>query len=242
LGENADVDDVRLTPAQRKLVRDVHATGTSIVLVLLHGHPQAILWESENIPAILDGFYLGQETGRALADVLFGKVNPGGKLPTAYPRSTGQIPVLYNALWWSGPKMYNGNGQPAAPIYPFGFGLSYTTFSFSNLKVTPDQIPVGGRAIASVTVTNTGDREGDEVVQLYMTDDYASIVRPARELKGFRRITLKPGERRTVEFPLTFEELKFWKDDGWIVEPGTFQVWMGNCSVCMSRVTLTVTG
>lgn len=241
-GECADADDLLFTPAQEDLMRAVHAVGKPIVLVILSGRPHDLSWEVEHIPAIVEGFYLGQETGRALAEMLFGRTCPGGKLPCAMPRNVGQIPVLYNELWWAGPKAYRGTGRMPEPLFPFGFGLSYTTFAFSELAVTPNTMPRDGRAVASVKVTNTGDRTGDEVAQMYVTDDFASIVRPMRELKGFQRVTLAPGESARVEFPITFEELKFWKDGKWMVEPGTFQIWMGSCCTCQQRVELTVTG
>ena len=238
--ENVDIDDIRLTAAQRQLVRDVHATGTPVVLVTLHGRPQSIPWEAKNIPAIIEGFYLGQECGRALADVIFGNVSPGGKLPAAVPRSSGQLPVLYNALWWASPKLYAGNGQESSALFAFGYGLSYTAFEFSSLRLDPPIMAADGATTATVTVTNTGNRSGDEVVQLYITDDYASIARPMRELRGFKRISLNPGQQQTVSFPITFEALKFCKDGQWVVEPGTFQVWLGNSSACTDRVALVV--
>jgi beta-glucosidase len=136
--------------------------------------------------------------------------------------------------------MYNGNGQPAAPIYPFGFGLSYTRFEISAPVLDRPAIRRDGETTVRVAVRNVGAREGDEVVQMYITDDYASLARPARELRGFRRVTLKPGETTEVAFRISGEELRFWKDDGWVVEPGTFQVWVGNCCTCTSRVQLTV--
>lgn len=239
-GENTDADSIDFTAAQQQLIRDVHATGTPVVLVTLHGRPNNLEWAAENVPAILEGFYLGQECGRALADVLFGVVNPGGKLPVAIPRSTGQIPCLYNALWSSGIPLYAGNSRRSEPLFPFGFGLSYTRFEIRDLALSRPRMRAGGRTLLSATVTNTGDRDGDEVVQMYITDDFASLVRPMRELRAFKRLALKPGESARVTFPITFEELKFWSDGQWIVEPGTFQVWIGNSSACQDRIELTV--
>jgi beta-glucosidase len=225
--ENEDRDDLGLVGQQQALVEAVFATGTPVVVVLLHGRPLSIEWISEHVPAILDGWYLGQETGTAVSDVLFGKVNPGGKLPMTVPRNVGQTPIYYNRMRAGRPGRYFQSN--AAPLWPFGHGLSYTTFEYSNLEVSPTS---STSATATIDITNTGDRIGDEVVQIYIRDEYASVVRPERELKRFRRITLKPGEKQTLTFTLDKDAFAFYdeKTDGWIVEPGDFSILAGSSS------------
>jgi beta-glucosidase len=225
--ENEDRDDLGLVGQQQALVEAVFATGTPIIVVLLHGRPLAIEWINEHVPAVLDGWYLGQETGNAVSDVLFGKINPGGKLPMTVPRNVGQVPVYYNMMHAGRPGRYFQS--KAAPLWPFGHGLSYTTFKYSNLRVTPTS---STSATATIDITNTGKRTGDEVVQLYVRDEYASVVRPERELKDFQRITLKPDEKKTLTFTLDKDAFAFYdeKTDEWIVEPGDFSILVGSSS------------
>jgi len=225
--ENEDRDDLRLVGKQQSLVEAVYATGTPVVVVLLHGRSLAIEWIKNHVPAILDGWYLGQETGNAVADVLFGKVNPGGKLPMTVPRNVGQVPLYYNRMRAGRPGKYFQ--AKAEPLWPFGHGLSYTTFEYSNLTATPTSAT---SATVAIDITNTGQRRGDEVIQLYVRDEFASIVRPVLELKGFQRITLAPGEKRTLTFPLDKSAFAFYdpKSKDWIVEPGDFTVMAGSSS------------
>jgi beta-glucosidase len=225
--ENEDRDDLGLVGKQQELIEAVYETGTPIVVVLLHGRPLAIDWIKDHIPAILDGWYLGQETGNAVADVLFGKVNPGGKLPMTVPRNVGQVPIYYNIIRAGRPGRYFQS--KAEPLWPFGHGMSYTTFVYSDLHVSPTS---SESATISIDITNTGDRTGDEVVQIYVRDEYASVVRPDRELKGFQRITLHPGEKRTLTFNLDKDALAFYDEntDKWIVEPGEFTILAGSSS------------
>jgi beta-glucosidase len=225
--ENEDRDDLGLVGQQQALVEAVHATGTPVVVVLLHGRPLAIEWIKDYVPAILDGWYLGQETGNAVADVLFGEVNPGGKLPMTVPRNVGQVPIYYNIMPPGRPGRYFRS--KAEPLWPFGHGLSYTTFEYSDLKITPTS---STSASVSIDIANTGNRTGDEVVQLYVRDEYASVVRPDRELKCFQRITLKLGEKRTLTFTLDKDAFAFYdeKSDEWIVEPGDFTMMAGSSS------------
>lgn len=225
--ENEDRDDLGLVGQQQTLVEAVYATGTPIIVVLLHGRPLAIEWIKEHVPAILDGWYLGQETGNAVADVLFGKVNPGGKLPMTVPRNVGQVPIYYNIMRAGRPGRYFQS--KAEPLWPFGYGLSYTTFVYSDLIVMATS---SSDATISVDITNTGERTGDEVVQIYIRDEFASVVRPDRELKRFQRITLKPGEKRTLTFHLDKNEFAFYdeKSEKWIVEPGEFTIMAGSSS------------
>jgi beta-glucosidase len=225
--ENEDRDDLGLVGQQQALVEAVYATGTPVVVLLLHGRPLAIEWIKDHVPAILDGWYLGQETGNALADVLFGEVNPGGKLPMTVPRNVGQVPIYYNIMPPGRPGRYFKS--KAEPLWPFGHGLSYTSFEYSNLKLKSIS---SSSATANVDIVNTGQQTGDEVVQLYIRDEYSSVVRPAMELKRFRRITLKPGEKKTVTFTLEKDAFAFYdeKTEEWIVEPGDFNIMIGSSS------------
>src|SRR6185436_14162382 len=195
-----------LIGAQNDLARAVLATGKPTIVLLINSGALSINYIAENVPAILEGFYLGQETGVAVADVLFGDYNPAGKLSVSIPRSVGQLPIYYNHK----PTARRGYlFTSKEPLFPFGYGLSYTTFEYKNVKVAPAQIGPGGRAEVSVTVTNTGKRAGDEVVQLYIRDLVSSVTRPVLELKDFKRLTLAPGESKTVSFTITPDKLSF---------------------------------
>src|ERR1035438_9360348 len=198
-GHLGDRDSLDLLGAQNDLVKAVVETGTPVVVILINGRPLSINYIAEKVPAILDGFYLGEEGGVAAAEVLFGDVNPGGKLPITFPHTVGALPDFYNHKP-TDDRTYAFSTRK--PLYPFGYGLSYTTFKFENLRVEPAQIEIGGVAKARVDVTNTGSREGDEVPQLYLHQRVASVTQPVMQLKGFERITLKPGEKRTVEFTI----------------------------------------
>ncbi len=201
-----DRSELRLVGQQEDLVRAVLDAGKPTVMVLINGRPPAIAELAERAPAILECWYPGQEGGTAVAEVLFGDVNPGGKIPVSFPRSVGQLPLFYNRK----PTAMRGYlFDSTRPLFPFGHGLSYTTFSYSAPTVSPARIPADGRATASVEVTNTGARAGDEVVQLYIRDEVSRATRPVMELKGFRRITLSPGERRTVTFEVGPEHLAY---------------------------------
>jgi beta-glucosidase len=197
-----------------------------------------INWIAENTPAILESWFPGTEGGNAIADVLFGDVAPGGKLPVTFPRDVGQIPLYYNHMNTGRPsdpeKKYTSKylDMPVTPLFPFGFGLSYTEFQISNLQLSSPSIPVNGSLKVTVEVRNTGKRTGDEVVQLYIRDVLASIARPVKELKGFERVTLQPGETRHVTFTLTQRELGFHNQEmRFVVEPGTFNVTVGTSSI-----------
>ncbi len=230
-GERSPGDRDSLDPggAQNQLIQSIVETGTPTVVFLTNGRPLSIDYAAEHVPAILEGWYLGQEGGTAAAQVLFGDVNPGGKLPITFPRSAGELPAYYyHKPSAEVPYLFEKRG----PLFPFGHGLSYTTFKFSNLKLSPARIAREGETTASVDVTNTGPREGDEVVQLYLRDRVSSVTRPVKELKGFRRIHLKPGETQTVQLKLTPAELGFYNVDmHWVVEPGWFDVMAGSSSV-----------
>jgi len=236
-GEAASRANIDLPGVQPQLLEAIHATGTPIVLVLMNGRPLTIPWAAEHVPAIVESWFLGVETGPALAAVLFGDVSPSGKLPATFPRSVGQIPLYYNHKNTgrpTGPDKYTSKytDLPVTPLFPFGHGLSYTTFGYSDLRLSAPRIAPAGTLRVSVTVTNTGAREGAEVVQLYVHDEVARVTRPVRALAGFRRVSLKPGEARTVDFQLTSKELGLYnRDMKFVVEPGKFRVFVGGSSV-----------
>lgn len=235
LGDRTRLD---LVGEQQELVEAVVAAGVPTVVVLVHGRPLAVTWIAENVPAVVDAWYLGQETGTALARVLFGDVNPGGKLPVTIPRSAGQLPVFYNHK----PTARRGYlFDTTEPLWPFGFGRSYTTFALESLALDPAEIRTDGTTRVSVDVVNTGERAGDEVVQLYVRDVVSSVTRPVRELKGFQRVTLAPGERRTVTFDVGPAELRFYdRAMRRVVEPGEFEILVGASSADLQSVTLEV--
>jgi beta-glucosidase len=223
---------------QDDLVKAIVATGQPVVVFLLHGRPNSINTIAENVPAILDGWYLGQETGTAVADVLFGDSNPGGKLPITVPRSTGQLPDYYYQKP-SAKREYLGS--TTKPLYPFGWGLSYSTFRYANLRLSPETIGPQGKTTVSVDVTNTGKTRGDEVVQLYIRDEVSSVTRPVKELRGFQRITLSPGETKTVELSLGPGELSFLdREMHRVVEPGVFRIMVGGNSEELIETKLSV--
>jgi beta-glucosidase len=233
-----DRDSLDLLGAQNDLVKAVVETGTPTVMFLINGRPLSINYIAEHVPAILEGWYLGEEGGTAAANVLFGDVNPGGKLPITFPHSVGDLPDFYNHKP-SANRTYAFSTRK--PLYPFGYGLSYTTFHFENLRLEPSQIGVGGTAKAMVEITNTGPREGDEVPQLYIHQKIASVTRPVMQLKGFQRVTLKPGEKKTVKFTITPEMLSLLNVDmHQVVEPGVFEIMVGPSSDQTTTVPLTV--
>jgi beta-glucosidase len=223
-----DRDSLDLVGRQDDLVKAVLETGKPTIVFLINSGPLSINYIAEHVPAILEGFYLGEETGTGAADVIFGDYNPAGKLPVSFPRSVGQLPIYYNYK----PTARRGYLYTSKePLFPFGYGLSYTTFEYSNLKVSPAQIGPGGQAQVSVTVTNTGKRAGDEIVQLYIHDLVGSVTRPVKELKDFRRISLAPGETKTVTFTITPDKLSFYNlNMERVVEPGWFDIMVGTSS------------
>ncbi|HEY6400728.1 MAG TPA: glycoside hydrolase family 3 N-terminal domain-containing protein, partial [Blastocatellia bacterium] len=233
-----DRDSLDLVGRQNDLVKAVLETGKPTVVMLINSAPLSINYIAEKVPAILEGFYLGEGTGIAVADVLFGDYNPGGKLAVSFPRSVGQLPIAYNHK----PTARRGYLYASKdPLFPFGYGLSYTTYEYSNLKVAPAQIGASGRAEVSVTVTNTGKRAGDEVVQLYIRDLVSSVTRPVMELKDFKRISLAPGESKTVNFTITPDKLSFLDlNMNRIVEPGAFDIMVGTSSAKYQKAKLEV--
>ncbi|MEC3911572.1 glycoside hydrolase family 3 N-terminal domain-containing protein [Sphingobium sp. CR2-8] len=236
LGDRPSLD---LVGEQQALFDALKALGKPITVVLINGRPASTVTISEQANAILEGWYLGEQGGNAVADILFGDVNPGGKLPVTVPRSVGQLPMFYNVK----PSARRGYlFDTTDPLYPFGFGLSYTSFALSPPRLAATTIGTGGKTTVSVDVRNSGAREGDEVVQLYIRDKVSSVTRPVKELKGFQRVTLKPGEVRTVTFTIDPDRLQMWNDAMHrVVEPGDFEIMTGNSSVALQSATLTVT-
>jgi beta-glucosidase len=246
-GEDASRASLDLPGRQEELLKALVALGKPVVLVLLNGRPLSINWAAENVPAILEAWEPGTEGGNVVADVLFGDANPGGKLPVTFPRSAGHAPLYYarnlthqpegspryKSRYWDG---------PTTPLYPFGYGLSYTTFSFSNLKVGSPQVKAGATATVSVDVANTGTAAGDEVTQLYVHQRAGSDSRPVRELKGFRRVSLKPGEKQTVAFALGPDELRYWSTSQgkWLQDAEAFDLWVGSDSTATLHAELQV--
>ena len=235
LGDRADL---QLVGQQMDLARAIFALNKPTIVLLLNGRPLAVGELVEEADALIEGWYLGQETGNAVADVLFGRVNPGGKLPVTIPRSVGQLPVFYNHK----PTARRGYlFDETSPLFPFGYGLSYTSFDMSAPRLTNPVIGVGDAAQVQVDVTNTGAVAGDETVQIYVRDDHASVTRPVIELAAFERVTLQPGETRTVTLDLPARALSVWNVDmERVVEPGTFTIHAGPNSVDLQSATLTV--
>lgn len=246
-GESSCRTNLEMTDTQRVLLQELLKTGKPIVLVLFTGRPLVLNWEQANVPAILNVWFAGSEAGLAIGDVLFGDVNPSGKLTTTFPKSVGQIPLFYN---------HKNTGRPLAdgawfqkfrsnyididnePLYPFGFGLSYTTFSYSDVALDKTSMTDKGELTATVTVTNTGKRDGAEVVQLYIRDLVGSVTRPVKELKGFEKIFLKAGESKKVSFKITPESLKFYNYNlDFVCEPGDFEVMIGRDSQDVKKAT-----
>lgn len=234
-----DRDSLGLFGDQDKLVDAMLATGKPVIALLLNGRPLAVPHLAEKANALLEGWYPGQEGGNAFADVLFGKVNPGGKLAVSIPRTVGDLPIFYNRHPSAQVNQYVEGRH--TPLFPFGFGLSYTSFDLSAPRLAKAAIGAGEGFTVEVDVTNTGKRPGDEVVQLYIRDDVSSVPRPVLELKAFRRITLVPGETRTVRFELSSEALAFWTIDmHWAMEPGSFTISVGNSSAALKSTKLVV--
>ncbi|RYY29414.1 MAG: beta-glucosidase [Sphingomonadales bacterium] len=233
-----DRNSLELIGPQNQLAKELLALGKPVVVLLLNGRPLAVKYLADNAPALIEGWYLGQETGNAVADVVFGRANPGGKLPVTIARDVGQLPMFYNHK----PSARRGYlFAETSPLFPFGYGLSYTTFEMGAPVLATPTIGRLNNVKVSVDVTNTGTRTGDEVVQLYVRDDLASVTRPVKELKRFERVTLKPGEKKTVQFELTPRDLSLWNIDmKRVVEPGTFTISSGPDSVKLKSTTLTV--
>jgi beta-glucosidase len=245
-GESSSRSSIEIPAIQKQLIAALLKTGKPVVLVLFAGRPMALKWEQENVPAILNVWFPGSEAGYAVADVLFGDVNPSGKLSTTFPQNIGQVPVFYNhkntgrpleeGKWF---QKFRSNYLDVSndPLYPFGYGLSYTTFSYSDIKLNKISLKGNSEQLtARVTITNTGNRIGKEVVQLYIRDVVGSVTRPVKELKGFQKIELKPGESKIIEFYINSSDLKFYNYDlkyDW--EPGEFEIMIGGNSRDVKR-------
>jgi beta-glucosidase len=236
-GEAASRASLDLPGRQLELVKAVAALGKPFVVVLMNGRPLTINWIADNAAAILETWFGGIQAGNAIADVLFGDVNPGGKLPVTFPRNVGQIPLYYGHKNTGRPPDPNNKytskylDSPVTPVFPFGYGLSYTTFRLTNLSLSAQSIKPDGHLTVSADLENGGARAGDEVVQLYIRDVVATVTRPLKELKGFQKISLKPGEKRRVQFTLASEQLGFYdREMRFTVEPGEFRVFVGQNS------------
>lgn len=242
-GEGKDRSDLDLFGVQNELVEAIYKTGKPIIAVLINGRPLTINYVAENIPSIIESWYLGMRTGEALAEVIFGDYNPGGKLTVSFPRSVGQIPITYLErpdFIGSGKGLYKFADK--SPLFPFGFGLSYTTFDYSNIRLENRNIPTDGNTTIAVDVSNTGDVMGDEVVQMYIKDDFASVGRYNKMLKGFERITLRPGETKTVIFELNADNLFIYDQNmNRVVEPGDFTIYVGSSSLQKDLLTTKLT-
>lgn len=239
-GESSSRSNLEMPDAQRDLLIALKKTGKPIVLVNFSGRSTVMTWEQENFPAILNVWFGGSEAADAICDVLFGEVSPSGKLTTSFPKNVGQIPLYYNHLntgrplpdgKWFSKFRSNYLDVDNDPLYPFGYGLSYTTFQYGDIRLSSDSMDENGKITASVTITNTGNYDADEIVQLYIRDMVGSVSRPVKELKGFERISLKKGESRTVSFDITAEQLKFYNSElNWVCESGDFEVMIGGNS------------
>jgi len=235
LGDRNSLD---LVGEQYELFRAMKQTGKPVVVVLINGRPASTVEIADHANSLIEGWYLGEQGGNALADVLFGDVNPGGKLPLTVPRSVGQLPMFYNYK----PSAHRGYlFDSAKPLFPFGWGLSYSTFKLGAPKLSVNKIGVNGSLKVAVEITNTSTRKGDETIQLYVHDKTSSVTRPVKLLKGFQRVTLAAGETRTVMFVLNAHSFEMWNDKMQrLVEPGEFEIMTGSNSVDLQSVVLTV--
>jgi len=236
-GEAGSRSNLDLPGDQEELLRAVCAIGKPVVLVLMNGRPLTIPWAADHCDAIVESWFLGVQTGNAIADVLFGDYNPSGKLPVSFPRVVGQVPVYYNYKSTGRPanSSYRFTSKyidvPSTPLYPFGYGLSYSTFSYKDLALSSKKIATDGIVRVTVNVTNSSNRDGEEVVQMYIQDEVGSVTRPVKELRGFKKIALKAGETKRVEFALEPNDLAMYnREMKWVVEPGSFKVFVGTNS------------
>ncbi|TDS17502.1 beta-glucosidase [Sphingobacterium paludis] len=249
-GESSSRTDLDIPPTQKRLLEALLKTGKPVVLVVFAGRPLTLSWEQEHVPAILNVWFGGTETGKAVADVLFGDVNPSGKLPATFPKNVGQIPLYYAAKTTGRPlakdawfQKFRSNYLDVdnEPLYPFGYGLSYSTFTYSDIKLSKSSMRADDKIIATVNVKNTGNYDGEEVVQLYLRDVYASITRPVKELKGFQKIFLKKGEARDINFEISAADLKFYNNElKFVAEPGDFKLYIGTNSSDVSEAQFTL--
>ncbi len=247
-GESSSRSDISIPQSQVNLLKALVQTGKPVVMVVFNGRPLTLTWENDHVNAILDTWFGGTEAGNAIANVLFGNYNPSGKLTATFPRSVGQIPIYYNHKNTGRP--YNGEESAKFksnyldisndPLYPFGYGLSYTTYTYSDIRFNKTNLKGNDRLIVTLTITNTGKFAAEETVQLYITDPVASVTRAVKELKGFQKIFLEPGEMKAVAFNLTPEDLKFYNSDlKYVWEPGEFIIHIGTNSNDVKSGTVT---
>jgi beta-glucosidase len=240
-GEGFDLSDLNPTGLQEELVRKIHATGKPTIVVFIQGKPFSIPWMKDNIPAILEAWYPGEMGGLSIADVLFGKINPSGKIPVSFPRSVGHLPCYYNYLptdrgFYKHPGNNDRPGRDYVfsspdPLCPFGFGLSYTTFSYESMQLSSDSLNFNDELKVKVNVKNTGEREGKEVVQVYIRDQYCSVARPVKELKAFKKVSIAPGETKQVELKIKIKDCGYYNSKGkYLLEPGYFDIMAGSSS------------
>ena len=245
IGEMASRSSLELPGRQLELLQAVVATGTPVVLLVMNGRPLDLRWAAEHVPAILDVWYPGTQGGAAVANLLFGDVSPGGKLPFTWPRTVGQAPMVYSHTRSHEPENQGRRywDEASTPLFPFGHGLSYGRFDYAHLSVDQPTVPTDGTVTVSVEVTNTADREADEVVQLYLHQRHGTASRPVRELKGFQRVTLAAGESRTVSFPVGPDQRRYWNAAvrDWVSDPSTFDVWVGGDSTAQLATTFQTT-
>ncbi|HTS44291.1 MAG TPA: glycoside hydrolase family 3 C-terminal domain-containing protein, partial [Puia sp.] len=250
-GESSSMANINLQESQENLLKALAKTGKPVVVVLFNGRPMTLNWENEHANAVLDVWFGGTEAGNAIADVLFGNYNPSGKLSVSFPRSVGQIPVYYNHKN-TGRPYHGGSEFPKFksnyldesndPLYPFGYGLSYTRFSYSDISLDKKQIKPGDKLHISITVTNTGNYDGEETAQLYIHDLVGSVTQPVKELKKFQKVFLKKGESKTLVFSLTADDLRFFNSDlKYVYEPGDFKVFVGTSSNEVKEADFTLT-
>jgi beta-glucosidase len=244
-GEAASRSSLALPGEEQQLLEAVVATGKPVVLVLMNGRPLDIVWASTRVPSILEAWYPGTQGGAAVANLLFGDATPGGKLPISWPRNVGQVPINYAHNTTQAPENQGKRywNEESTPLYPFGYGLSYSTFRYSNLKLSRERIKVGEAVEVTVDVENTGAATADDVPQLYIHQQYGSTSRPVRELKGFERITLAAHEKKTVHFTVGKPELTYWSGStkDWVEEPSEFDVWVGPDSTASLHAAFAVT-
>lgn len=236
-GESASRTQIQIPDAQRALLEQLVSLGKPVVVVLFTGRPLDLTWETTNVDAILNVWFAGSEAGDAIADVLLGKVNPSGRLTTTFPRSVGQVPIYYNSMRTGRPDdvdkhfnrfVSNYIDERTSPLYPFGYGLSYTKFEYGNMSISTEEMPMTGKLEVSVPVTNTGNLDGYETVQLYIHDLYADVVRPIKELKGFKKVFIKKGQTENVTFKITADDLKYYNSElKYVADPGEFDVMVG---------------
>ncbi len=244
IGEAASRSSLELPGRQLELLQAVAATGTPVVLLVMNGRPLDLRWAAEHVPAILDIWYPGTHGGHAVADLVFGDVAPGGKLPFTWPRTVGQVPMIYSHTISHEPANQGRRywDEESTPLFPFGHGLSYSRFDYSDLVLDRDTVAAGESVTVSVTVRNTGDRTADETVQLYIHQRHGTASRPVRELKGFRRVTVDAGESQTLSFELGENELRYWNaaTRDWVVDTTTIDVYVGGDSTASLTTSFTI--